>query len=292
MITASLSKKLFGSEKEFNLSIDFNIEKGELVALYGKSGSGKTSILKMLAGLTPPDSGYIKINNDIWLDSKNKIETKPQKRSIGFVFQEYNLFPNMSVEENLLFALEQKTFSPLAHELIEMGEISNLLKRYPATLSGGQCQRVALIRGLIREPKLFLLDEPLSALDAKIRESLQDMILLVHKKMNVSTIMVSHQTSEIFKMADKVICLEEGKIKKSGTPYEIFTEKKISSKVKFPGEILKIEKKEIIYIITIKIGNNITQIVEMNPNENNLRVGDRVLIATKAFNPIIIKLSN
>lgn len=291
MINATLTKKLCGADKEFNLAVDLKINSGELVALYGKSGSGKTTILKMLAGLITPDNGYININNNIWLNTQKKINLKTQKRSIGFVFQEYNLFPHMTINENLTFALNQKQLTPLARELIEIGKIGNLLERYPQTLSGGQCQRVALIRGLIREPELFLLDEPLSALDFSIRSRLQDIIKLVHKKMNVITVIVSHDMSEIFKLADKVFCLDKGVITKSGTPSDIFIEKKISSKVKFPGEILKIEKKDIINIITIRVGNTITQIVDTDSDSKNLKPGDHVLIATKAFNPLIIKTS-
>lgn len=221
MINISLHKKLDGADGVLNLHFESKINEGELVTLYGASGAGKTSVFKMLAGLFQPDNGKIEVGDLIWFDKKSKVNLRPQDRNIGMVFQEYSLFPNMTVQENLEFALERGQANTIIKELLELTELGQLVKKKPAQLSGGQKQRVALARALVRKPKLLLLDEPLSALDIEMQTKIQDYILLLHKEFKLTTLLISHDLMEIIKMSDRVLFLKEGKIQKEGNPKDV-----------------------------------------------------------------------
>ena len=169
MITIHINKELQSSTGEMPLNVDISLEAGSLLTLFGNSGAGKTSILRMLAGLFEPDSGKIIVNDRVWFDSENKINIQPQKRNVGMVFQDYALFPNMTVKQNLEFALQKRQRNVIVTELIEIMELGILQNRKPHTLSGGQRQRVALARALVPKPEILLLDEPLAALDNEMR---------------------------------------------------------------------------------------------------------------------------
>ncbi|MBT8294122.1 MAG: ATP-binding cassette domain-containing protein [Eudoraea sp.] len=290
MIKIDVHKKLRAFDSEMNFHIQCQIKKGELVTLYGESGAGKTSTLRILAGLLKPDKGEITINEVRWIDTKNKIFLAPQKRNIGYVFQDYALFPNMSVLQNLEFASGKGQNKKVIKELIEMMELGDLQNRKPQTLSGGQQQRVALSRALVRKPDVLLLDEPLAALDYKIRLKLQDYITRIHKEYNLTTILVSHDIGEIMKLSDRVFVLEQGKIVRQGFPSEIFSNQKISGKFKFIGEILKIEPQDVVLIVSVLIQNNVVKVIADKSEMQTLKVGDKVMVASKAFNPILYKI--
>lgn len=228
MIELDFAKKLASPSGEMLLRVQTELHKARFLVLYGRSGAGKTSLLKTLAGLLTPDSGRIIVNGRTWLDTEKKINLPPQKRTIGFVFQEPSLFPNMSVKENLKFALAKGQDKKVIAELIEVMELGQLENCKPAKLSGGQKQRVALARALVPGPELLLLDEPLSALDAEMREKLQAYILQLHQKYRLTTIMVSHDTVEILKMGDEVIVLDKGKITRQDPPSAIFTPRNLN----------------------------------------------------------------
>jgi molybdate transport system ATP-binding protein len=210
MIRIDFEKKLNGADGSFTLKVDTTIAKGELITLYGPTGSGKSSVLRMLAGLLKPDRGLIKVEGATWVDTANKISLAPQHRDIGMVFQDYTLFPNMTVRENLEYALSDNQDHGIVDELLEVSHLANLQGSRPLLLSGGQKQRVALARALVRKPKILLLDEPLSALDSKMRATLQDYILDFHKQFDLTTILVSHDLPEILKMSKHVLLLENG----------------------------------------------------------------------------------
>ena len=180
MIHIDLQKTLKSAHGEMNLDIKITIEKGEFVTLYGDSGAGKTSTFRMIAGLLKADSGKIRVNENTWFDASSRINLPPQKRKVGFVFQDYALFPNMTVRQNLEYALDKNQDRNIITQLIETVELGQLQNRKPETLSGGQKQRVALARALVQKPEILLLDEPMSALDSKMRLKLQDYILKVH----------------------------------------------------------------------------------------------------------------
>jgi len=290
MIEIDIHKRLLSTTGNFNLKVSCTINQGELVSIFGPSGAGKTTILRLIAGLTQQDSGSISVNKTTWFDSTNKINLNPQKRKVGFVFQEYTLFPNMTVKENLEFALNKGQSKDVINELIQTIELTDLQDRKPETLSGGQKQRVALARALVQKPSVLLLDEPLSALDGEMRIKLQDYILKVHKKYSLTTFLVSHDISEVFKLSDHVIKLENGSILQQGTPEELFLDKKTTGKYKTIGTILTIQPSDVINIVSILSNNNIIQVIATNEEASNLSEGDKVMITSKAFNPIIQKI--
>ena len=291
MIRLYLEKRLTAENGEMQMHIDIDIEQGTFVTIYGNSGAGKTSILRMLAGLLQPDKGLITVNNKTWFDSSNKINVKPQQRKMGFVFQHYSLFPNMTIKENLLFALNKGQDKQIITELISIIELGDLQHRKPGKLSGGQMQRVALARALVRKPEILVLDEPLSALDTNMRTRLQDYILKLHQQFNLTTILVSHDPGEVIKMSDKIFVLENGRIIKEGKPIDIFTTKKVSGKFQFSGQVIRIEKQDVIYILTILIEGSLVKIVAEETETKGINVGDKVLVASKAFNPVIQKIA-
>ena len=284
MIHININKKLHGSHGEINLNINLNIKEGSFLALSGKSGSGKTTLLRVLAGLEDA-SGEIKVDDEIWLSKRQLLA--PQKRGIGFVFQEYALFENMSVEQNLLFVQKDKA---LAQKLLEMTELTSLANRMPSSLSGGQKQRVSLCRAMMNQPKLLLMDEPLSALDPLMRNKLQEEILSLHKEFNTTTIMVSHDPSEIYKLASRVVVVEQGKIIQDGSPMEVLLQTQGSQKFSFTGEILDIKKVDVIFVAIVAIGQQIVEIVLSKEESQNLSLGQKVNISTKAFSPTISAL--
>jgi len=281
MIRIDINKKLHGSNGEMNLAIDLTIKKGDFVALSGKSGSGKTTLLRILAGLEHAE-GTIKIDNEVWQQRKYFLPI--QKREIGFVFQDYALFPNMTVEQNLLFVQKDRA---LAQYLLEVTELLELKDRLPSTLSGGQKQRVSLCRAFMKRPKLLLLDEPLSALDPAMRTKLQNEILTLHREFGTTTIMVSHDPAEIYRLASRVLVLNLGKIVDDGVPKEILLKTSGSQKFSFEGELLEIIKVDVIYVAIIAIGQQLVEVVVAKNEIEHLEIGSSVNISTKAFSPII-----
>ena len=290
MIEKDIIKPLYTADGIINLKVNKKINKGDFLTLFGKSGSGKTTLLRILAGLETPKSGKIVVDKEIWFDSSKKINLAPQKRDVGFVFQDYALFPNMSVKKNLEFALKNKNEIKKVDEILEIMEIKNLSNMKPELLSGGQKQRVALARTLMTNPKILLLDEPLSALDTTMRLKLQDELSLIHQKFNITSILVSHDISEVFKLSNRVFKINLGEIEEDGTPNELFSNQKISSKFKIVGEILSIKKSDILYIIEILSNNEVVKATAVEDEIKDLKIGDKILLSSKAFNPIVNKI--
>lgn len=291
IIYIDVEKHVVTADGPITLSFKTDIKMGELVALFGPSGVGKTTLLRMLAGLTNPDKGTILFGSQVWFDSEKKVNVAPQKRHISLMFQDYALFPNMSVEENIRFAQTVEDRSAVEILLTSFG-LSELKNRKPNGLSGGQKQRVALARALARKPQLLLLDEPLSALDAEMRSALQDEIAKAHKLLGATTIMVSHDLNEVFRIATSVITLKDGVVDKLGTPDDVFSNTAISGKVQITGQIARIERHDTVNILTvISGGNQITKVIAFDNDIENMVIGDSVLVFTKAFNPIITKIN-
>jgi len=282
MININISKRLHGSIGQMDLKVHLDIKEGDFVALSGKSGSGKTTLLRILAGLEEAE-GKIEVGNALWLDGKKALA--PQKRKIGYVFQEYALFPNMTVEENLLFVNKDKA---LADHLLEMTELAELKNRLPNSLSGGQQQRVSLCRAMMNRPKLLLMDEPLSALDPSMRTKLQNEILTLHKEFGTTTIMVSHDPSEIYRLASRVLVLDQGTIINDGNPKDVLLKTQGSQKFSFEGELLDITKVDVIYIAIVSIGQQLVEVVVSSDEAKNLKIGQKVTVSTKAFAPMIV----
>jgi molybdate transport system ATP-binding protein len=281
-------KKSFKNKKELiNFHFKTVLEDNSLNAIYGQSGSGKTTFLRLLSGLEIPDTGYIKVDGKIWFDSNKKISLPPQKRDVGFVFQDYALFPNMTIIENLRFAQPKKDENFL-QELLEMVELKDIQNKLPALLSGGQKQRTALARAVARKPKIFLLDEALSALDSTMRQQLQNDVDKIHKNFNMTTLLISHDIAEVYKLASHVKIVKNGKIIKEGTPDILFNKSNISGKFKFSAKIVKIQKADAVFIVTLLISGNLVKVVATEKEAQNMSIGSDVLVASKAFNPIII----
>ncbi|MCF0253085.1 MAG: ABC transporter ATP-binding protein [Duodenibacillus sp.] len=216
---AGLSKS-YGSLKVFS-DLSFAIEKGEFITLLGPSGCGKSTLLRCIAGLEEPDVG------SIYVHGFDMTRVKPQKRGIGMVFQSYALFPNMTVAENIAFGLKMKGMARDAiAQAVERGigivELKGHEKKYPHQLSGGQKQRVALARALVTEPRILLLDEPLSALDARIRRSLREQIRAIQKELKLTTVFVTHDQEEAMTISDRIFLMNKGRIVQSGAPEEIY----------------------------------------------------------------------
>lgn len=284
MIKINIHKPLHGSQGTMDLNVDLTIQSGDFVALSGQSGSGKTTLLRILAGLEKAQ-GNIEVEEEFWL--KPKFCLPPQKRKIGFVFQDYALFPNMSVEENLLYVTKDYA---LVKKLLEMTNLSELSKRMPNSLSGGQKQRVSLCRALMNRPKILLLDEPLSALDPTMRTKLQNEILTLHKEFGTTTIMVSHDPSEIYRLSNRVIVLNNGTVINDGSAKEVLLKTKGSQKFSFEGELLDIIKVDVIHIAIIAIGQQLVEVVIGSQEAKELIIGQSVSVSTKAFAPTIKRI--
>jgi len=291
MIKLNLHKKLHANQGSIDLDVNLNILEGSFTTIQGKSGAGKTSLLRMIAGLMEPDQGVIIVQKESWFDKHAKVNLQIQKRGVGYVFQDYALFPNMTVKKNLEFALPKGVSGEIIGSLIELMELGDLQFLKPETLSGGQKQRVALARALVQQPRLLLLDEPLSALDAEMRSKLQHHLLKLHKEFNLTTIMVSHDNAEVLRLADNLIVMDSGRVIKQGKPAEILGGTSVSGKFQFTGEIIEINNEGVVSIITVIVGQELVKVVSDIEEATSLSVGDKVLVASKAFNPIIRKFS-
>ncbi|WP_370090013.1 ABC transporter ATP-binding protein [Ekhidna sp.] len=210
-----ISKEFEGNRVLRDVSLQ--VQKGEILSLTGESGCGKSTLLRIISGLEIPDKGAV------YFDDKEITSWKPEKRKFGFVFQNLSLFPHLTVKDNIFYALKRsdKEAAKLA-ELLEMTGLAGLDTRYPHELSGGQQQRVALARALAINPRLLILDEPFSSLDellkAKIREEIFDLL----RSLEITTILVSHQASDAFLIADKLVVMKHGEIQQTGTPSEVY----------------------------------------------------------------------
>jgi putative spermidine/putrescine transport system ATP-binding protein len=214
-------QKAFGDTQVFS-DIHCEIAKGELITLLGPSGCGKSTLLRCIAGLTEVDDGQILLNGE------DLVPLPPQKRQIGMVFQSYALFPNMTVEQNVVFGLRMQKIARdesarRVTEALEMVELMDFARRYPSQLSGGQCQRVALARSLVTRPRLLLLDEPLSALDARIRKHLREQIRAIQRELGLTTIFVTHDQEEALTLSDRILLMNAGRIIQSADAETLYT---------------------------------------------------------------------
>lgn len=214
--------KNFGNIKAVN-DVSLGIGRDEFVCILGPSGCGKTTLLRLIAGLEEASAG------ELFLDGKNLIDVPAQKRGFGIVFQSYSLFPNMTVVQNIAYGLtirkqSKELISKRVSELLNLVHLAGQEEKLPHELSGGQQQRVAIARALAVEPELLLLDEPLSALDAKVRKTLRVEIREVQQSLGIPTVMVTHDQEEAMTMADRIICMRDGIVEQMGTPDELYNQ--------------------------------------------------------------------
>lgn len=254
-IALRLQNLSFGYSKDQNIIQDFNleVEEGSFTTLLGESGSGKTTILRLIAGFLEPSKGKI------LLDGNEMNGISPDLRSIGMVFQDYALFPHMTVQENISYGLKvshkntkklkKDEIIKLVSEVSEALGITSLLKRFPHELSGGQQQRVALARALILKPKVLLMDEPLSSLDAKLREKVRDELKEIQMKLGITTVYVTHDQSEALSLSDKIAVLHQGKLLQYDSPRQLYFKPGDKYTADFIGRANFIEIEGEIYLV-------------------------------------------
>jgi sulfate transport system ATP-binding protein len=234
-IRVSNVNKRFGAFKAID-AVSVDVESGSLVALLGPSGSGKSTLLRMIAGLDEADSGRI------WINGEEATARSPQDREVGFVFQHFALFKHRTVRQNIAFGLELRRWKKeqirqRVDELLQLVQLQGFGHRYPSQLSGGQRQRVSLARALAVQPKVLLLDEPFSALDAKVRKELRAWLRNLHDEMHVTTVIVTHDQEEAMEVADKIVVMNEGRIEQIGSPAEIYDHPATPFVMRFVGEV-------------------------------------------------------
>ncbi|GAA3973239.1 molybdate transport system ATP-binding protein [Mucilaginibacter dorajii] len=194
MINVTIEKKLKGYHGQQVIKVDHQFTAGSVTKIYGPSGSGKTTFLKVIASLTKPEKGRIVVGGITWFDAEQKIDVPTQKRNVGFVFQQYALFPNMTVRQHLEYATTDELW---IKRLLLLGKLDTLQTHKPEYLSGGQQQRLAILRALATRPKLLLMDEPFSAIDPKMKAELMAELSVLLKEMEITTIIVSHNPQEL-----------------------------------------------------------------------------------------------
>ncbi|PST19273.1 spermidine/putrescine ABC transporter ATP-binding protein [Rhizobium sp. JAB6] len=248
-------KKSFGDVQVVH---DFNmqIEKGEFVSFLGPSGCGKTTVLRMIAGFETPTAGTLSING------KDQRSLKPNQRNIGMVFQAYALFPNMTVHDNVAFGLKvagmaKPDIDKRVKEMLALIKLDHLAGRYSYQMSGGQQQRVALARAIAVKPQVLLLDEPLSALDAKIRISLREEIRAIQQQLGITTVFVTHDQEEALSISDRIVVMNAGRADQIGTPFEIYNKPATRFVASFVGTLNLIEGKVV------------------DPDNNRIMIGDQ-----------------
>lgn len=234
--------KYFGTDKVLD-QLNLDVEKGEFVTLLGPSGCGKSTLLRCISGLSVMEEGAI------MLEGRDISADLPKDRGVGMVFQSYELFPNMTVYDNIAFGLKMHKMPKAAirqrvDEMIQIIDLPNKINAYPHELSGGQQQRVALARSMAIQPKVMLMDEPLSALDAKIRRNLRVELRSIQKKLGMTTVFVTHDQEEALTMSDRICVMYKGKIVQMGTPEEIYTHPQTEFVARFIGNynILSLEE--------------------------------------------------
>jgi ABC-type Fe3+/spermidine/putrescine transport system ATPase subunit len=216
--------KSYASRKVVS-DVDLTIDEGEILSLLGPSGCGKTTILRMIAGLVTPDSGLIQIGDRVLFNDKREVPV--EERHLGMVFQDYALWPHMTVARNISYGMRlgrvpSREIKKRVRELLELVNLVGFDDRYPHQLSGGQQQRVALARALATEPRVLLLDEPLSSLDTGLRETMRAELVQIFRRLKITTINVTHDQDEAMSMSDRIIVLREGKVQQIGTPIELY----------------------------------------------------------------------
>ncbi len=265
MIYVDLALPRLFAEGASELQVKLELTSGSLTAIVGPSGSGKTTLLRLLAGLETPSQGQITVEGDAWLDKERGIVYPPQKRSIGYVFQDTALFPNMTVLENIQFATP-KGQQAFVNELIEKTGLTAFGQVKPDALSGGQRQRVALARALVRRPKLLLLDEPFAALDTESSQLLRQVLLELHQAWNTTTVLVSHHEADVEALADRVVQLVRGHVQKD----ELRTARESALSIAETITHIAYDEGQKLWVIDTKT----TQVRSGNPAWGKFRVGD------------------
>lgn len=270
--------KRFGEVVAVN-NVSFSVKEGELMALLGPSGGGKTTVLRMIAGLELPTEG------DILIRGQRVNDISVQKRNIGFVFQNYALFKNMNVASNVAFGLKIKKWRRAAirervAELLGLFGLQGLERRYPHQLSGGQRQRVAIARALAPKPSVLLLDEPFGAVDAKIRQELREWLVTLHHDLNVTTIFVTHDQEEALEVANRIVIFSRGILEQVGTPREVYEQPSNEFVARFIG---------VMNILEPEVRNGVARVGELEFPAHGQGEGQKLRIG---FRPYAVQISS
>lgn len=285
MIKINIRKRLRLAGGEAELHIDTELQNGSLTALYGPSGAGKTSLLNIIAGLMQPDEGIVEVNGVTWVNTYKKINLLPQQRSTGFMFQEYALFPNMTVKQNLEFAMAKDAGKEDIQHLLGVMQLENLAHQKLARLSGGQQQRAALARAIIRRPQVLLLDEPLSAVGNELRVTLRNQLAALHRQYGFTTILVSHELSEIYQLATRVLHITDGRIAADTTPGLLLNTQ--DNALLLVGEILHSTHTA----VEVLVNNSLVKFPVPADGMNHYTTGQKVTVRCTASGMSLQKLS-
>ncbi|MCD8040371.1 MAG: ABC transporter ATP-binding protein [Clostridia bacterium] len=224
-ITLQNISKSFG-KKEVISNLSLKLQNGKFTTLLGSSGCGKTTLLRMIAGLETPDSGEILFDEEVVFSKEKNINVPPEKRNLSFVFQDFALWPHMTVFENVAFGLrarhQKEGLKQKVQQALDTVKLGDLIYRYPHELSGGQQQRVAFARAIVVQPRCILFDEPLSALDAQLRESMRSEIKQLTAQLNITSVFVTHDQAEAMSMSDYIVVMNGGRIEQYDTPIEVY----------------------------------------------------------------------
>ena len=276
--------------KGFSLDVRLKGQDGP-IGILGASGSGKSMTLRSIAGIETPDSGRIIINGKTVFDSEAKINLKPQERRVGYLFQNYALFPHMNVADNIGYGLKirkvpKADIKKKVKEMLELVQLEGFQKRKPAELSGGQKQRVAIARALANNPRVLLLDEPLGALDLQLRRTMQLELKRLQKKLGITFIYITHDQEEAINMSDRIVVMNQGQFEQIGTPDEIYNHPKTSYVATFVGNanILKGKVAEINgSYAQVEIGNDTVSVY----TEETVKVGEQLTLAVRSENILL-----
>ena len=278
-------KKSFTSEEYVLQGINLQIDQGEFVTLLGASGCGKTTTLRIIAGLEQPDSG------SVWLEGKDVTNLEPNQRDVNTVFQNYALFPHMNVADNIGYGLKirkvpKADIKKKVKEMLELVQLEGFEKRKPAELSGGQKQRVAIARALANNPRVLLLDEPLGALDLQLRRTMQLELKRLQKKLGITFIYITHDQEEAINMSDRIVVMNQGQFEQIGTPDEIYNHPKTSYVATFVGNA-NILKGKVVEIngsyAQVQIGNDTVSVY----TEEIVKVGEQLTLAVRSENILL-----
>ena len=283
-------KKSFAPGEAVLQGINLTIRQGEFVTLLGASGCGKTTTLRIIAGLEQPDSG------SVWLEGQDVTALEPNQRDVNTVFQNYALFPHMNVADNIGYGLKIRK-APKAEikkkvkEMLELVQLEGYEKRKPSELSGGQKQRVAIARALANNPRVLLLDEPLGALDLQLRRTMQLELKRLQKKLGITFIYITHDQEEAINMSDRIVVMNQGQFEQIGTPDEIYNHPKTSYVAAFVGNanILKgtVAEKNGNHI-KVKLGDEVASI----DTEEKVNIGETVTVALRGENILLEENAN
>lgn len=284
MLHCDLRKTLGNEHRELN--VQFTLENGEVLAVSGPSGVGKTSLLRLLAGLDQPDHGIVRFAETVWSDRQRQIHLPTAQRRVGFVFQDYALFPHLTVLEQLRYG-QRQTQPDDIDRWLQLMELTALTERRPGQLSGGQRQRLALARAMVGAPQLLLLDEPLSALDAELRYDIQLRLQTALTAQPTTTVLVSHDASEIFRLAQRVLLLSEQAPARLGTPAELLLGNLSPGRCTLHAQVLALLPDSVMTTLVLSVGHDRITTLVTEQEAARLQIGQTVQVELNGTSAVV-----